>query len=249
MFLSVQCSDGLFYRWEPRRKIAVNASTRSCHFIRRPSRNIKYFTPFSDTKTSVLYGNKMIKSGISCLLSCRFPTAISWHVISIVVDAANRMFFRRTSSNVREKLFKTVAPLLANSNSATSIIRIFGIVGIVAAKFKSRPCRIFRRSCHAMCSIVSVLAQKVCGCFSCKAPATECGFSNIGSGGNSEISTITLAFPHGITSSINFGAAYNAKSSEAFACECKCWHHIVSLFHPDTEYELPLGGLSICLSR
>lgn len=52
------------------------------------------------------------------------PSAIAWRVISIVVDAVERMMGRRFSPHVRNKIIKRMHPSLTNSNSFGAVHRI-----------------------------------------------------------------------------------------------------------------------------
>ncbi len=87
------------------------------------------------------------------LQTCR-PTHITGLVISVVVDAVDRMFRRRTSSDVSDKCFVGVTPLIAHSDTASAVaMEIAGLL-VVAALFHVRPALILWLM--ASCSCVTM---------------------------------------------------------------------------------------------
>lgn len=83
------------------------------------------------------------------LLLAGRPSAVIRGVISVTVDAVNRMQFRRLLSHVGKKVLKTVAPSVANLNATRSVKSVGDVFLVGAASNHAHPRMIFCRGLSA----------------------------------------------------------------------------------------------------
>ena len=78
---------------------------------------------------------------VSLLLLSGCPARVLWSVVSIVVDAIQRVTVR-TRTHVRSKLMKVSDPFIANLYTPPAVVLVLAVVRIVAAPFHALPDRI-----------------------------------------------------------------------------------------------------------
>lgn len=123
----------------------------------RPAFNSKHVGPFGNGLCFVVYGYKTVSSRVSALVGSRCPTAISWLVVSIVVDSIKRMLFARALTHVIVKSVKRDLPRIANFYSSSSPISKVFVFFITASLFHILPpsvCYAFRHSVRFWCALV-----------------------------------------------------------------------------------------------
>lgn len=86
-----------------------------------------------------------ISTAVSRLLSARRPSHVARFVVSVVVDAVQRVKGRRLLANMREKAGEVIQPLGANTDSSAPIVLVMRAL-VIAALFHSVPSSIFWRS-------------------------------------------------------------------------------------------------------
>lgn len=92
---------------------------------------------------------------ISALLSPCRPAAIFWRIRAIIVDAINRVSWRRLLPHVRIEARKIISPAIAHSNSSATIVLKRLIVGIETSRPNATPRIIFWRKVPINCCAVS----------------------------------------------------------------------------------------------
>lgn len=82
------------------------------------------------------------------LFCARRPFHVAGFIVSVVIDALQRQFRRRSGADIVEEIHKAVSPRLSNLDSACSIVVIRGGVWIVAALNHRQPHAIFLAATH-----------------------------------------------------------------------------------------------------
>ena len=150
---------------------------------------------------------KSVRSLIITLLNVHRPTTVTRFVISVVVDALDRMFFRRFATHIFEKIWKRIDPFLTHFNSTPAISsEEFGF-GIGASFFHSRPCSIFRR-CTARWSMAMLSEFVNHPFFSIATAATSISILESERRKNNDFSAVAFTFP------VNtFASSFNYRNS------------------------------------
>lgn len=120
-------------------------NTRSYHTTRKP----KLLNPGSQTHCFSIHGNQMIVSPVSVLLSrCRPPT-IARPIIPVVIPPFDCMFWRRTKSHIRKKVFKPL-PSFTNFDPPAPVIFPASLLWIPATIPHNTPNPVFYRFPHSV---------------------------------------------------------------------------------------------------
>lgn len=172
----------------------------------------EFFTPFDETHALSINFNHVIFSGVTALLLFGCPVTISRLIIAVIVFTIYRMLWARFWSHIREEVFETISPSIADRYAARSVDRIFMVCWNVATGFHRTPTVIFPTVRSIMRSVESITSKKLGRSFLSKAATTLCSFSNVRRCCNGDVSAIALAFPHNIPSAFNFHALNHQKS-------------------------------------
>jgi hypothetical protein len=104
------------------------------------SLNCRYFK-LGQLGTWIFNARNISGARICSLRLAISPAAVSWLVVSVVVDPIEREALR-TSAHVRKKVFECHPPV-ANCNSASSVVFILTEIWRTAAMLDALPSRIF----------------------------------------------------------------------------------------------------------
>lgn len=89
-----------------------------------------------------------------CALFCSGgPSDVARFVVASVVDPVERVKTRWASSNVFEKRCEVMAPVVANANPSTAVVRVLRRLWVEASGFHVRPGRVLGRVSHAVRAI------------------------------------------------------------------------------------------------
>lgn len=95
---------------------------------------------------------------VTLLLGACGPTAVLWRIRTVVVDAINRMFVRRSSAHVGQEGFVGVSPSGADLNASPAVASVARALWICAALNDASPCLKFWRPVAA--SRLAVCGQR-----------------------------------------------------------------------------------------
>ncbi len=129
--LAGRCGEGSFYRPSPKESFLENMKSNS-----------QMLRPFNQYFGFTIPRNNLVGSPISSLFFPGRPTAITWFVITIVVNALNG-FFRGLVSHISKKVFNFV-PSKTHGYTTTPIPVIGHIARIVTPFYHIFPCAIDR---------------------------------------------------------------------------------------------------------
>jgi hypothetical protein len=107
---------------------------------------------------------------VSVLLAARGPADIAWFVISVVVDTVDLILARWSRTDAAKKRGEVGLPLLADADTAPSVVPISLDERISATVFQAHPGSILRRLVLAVAVFVLGIALP--------APATPCAASS-----------------------------------------------------------------------
>ena len=105
--------------------------------------HIKARSPISQAHGFTLVGNPSVIPGVSGLFIWSGPSAILWGVITIIVDAFNRVFRSGFRTHIVHKQTKVV-PAFADLYASRAIFVVSGIVRLLATVDHCRPRFVFR---------------------------------------------------------------------------------------------------------
>lgn len=84
--------------------------------------HIEEFGPIGNGPRLTFKGDEMIPASVAHLfMACR-PSAIAGFVVTVVVDAVNRMLFARPQTDIRQKIRERCEPSGANTNASTTVV-------------------------------------------------------------------------------------------------------------------------------
>lgn len=83
---------------------------------------------------------------IGKLLFASGPSAILWRVVSVHINAVNRMIGRRLCSHISKKVREAVAPAFANLNAPRSVVFVGDVFGVFAPRNHREPSSVLRGS-------------------------------------------------------------------------------------------------------
>lgn len=110
-----------------------------------------FFSPFRDGHSPSIESNNFIGSGISGLLFFSSPPTVFWAVVSVIVNAVDRVARCWSFSHVFNKWIKRLTPSITNFNASPSIPFEAFIFWVVTAAKHRHPASIFRRSRSFVC--------------------------------------------------------------------------------------------------
>ena len=90
------------------------------------------------------------KALIQLLFSLRRPSAITWLVVAVVVDAVDRVIGRRFLPHVGIERLERIAPAVAHANAASAVVVKGVIVSVVAPHLHPDPSAILNGFFHAV---------------------------------------------------------------------------------------------------
>ncbi len=99
---------------------------------------------------------------ISKLLFASGPSAILWRVISVHINAVNRVIGRRLRSHISKKVRETVAPAFANLNATRSVVFVGDVFGVFAPRNHREPSSVFRGSWLATTDATRRAVGRIC---------------------------------------------------------------------------------------
>lgn len=129
--------------------------------------------PFRKWAGHSLIGNPSDIGSIPGLYSVGRPAAIVRFVITVVVDAIDRMFSGRSRPHVRKERRVVVPPAIADRDSSSAVVQIPLVVGVVTATTHPLPRRVFDSLLLAE-RRVAMLAEFITGQFSLTTTAALC---------------------------------------------------------------------------
>lgn len=133
---------------------ALNAPPECETVIDHVSWKAGFFCPFWYSQRFSIESKLADVPAISILdLSSKYPLAISRLVISVVVQAFNRMLCRRTRPHVSIEHFKGITPFLADFNSSAAIVVVSVVSFIFTAANHVTPHAIFRTPRETVCCV------------------------------------------------------------------------------------------------
>jgi hypothetical protein len=207
----------------------------------------KEITPFGEGTCAPIQNQHDVCSTIAVLLFGRCPTAISRFVVTVVVDAIERV--KRTSTFARslwtfahvcKEILKRL-PTFANDDAAHPVIRPTQVIGVRTSADHRRPCSVFSRffSWTAL-TVCSTCQPEFLSKFNAKAPA-RAGTRRCSLDGtlcdtkrdrphDTSVSAITKAFPFGWCNTIDtFGlnSANNFQTSDFFTSQVNKFHAVI----------------------
>lgn len=159
--------------------------------------NSRFLSPSSKTLSLAVEGKNSYVSTVACLFGRSGPSHIVWFIVAVIVNAINRVFYRRTFAHVRQEILKRLAPSLTDFDASSAVACIRNMLGIGTSGYHARPDKVFRR-CIAWINAVAMfqrrlfLSQAILGV----ATTANSGFSTQGiRGGGVHITTRTLTKP------------------------------------------------------
>ena len=111
--------------------------------------NAKVFSPFRDCHGFSIVGKTCHVPLVSGLRDNRSPAAVFGAVVSIVINAVNRVMLAWSRPHIFVK-GEEVVPSFANSNPSAAIVFVLMVIGIVAAPFHVSPVIVLRRIAQAV---------------------------------------------------------------------------------------------------
>lgn len=132
------------------------------------------FGPFSDTSSLPAVCQRMISSLVSVLLLFCCPLYVARFVVSVVIDAFNRMLWARTQAHILKKEIERTIPLRVNRNTPPSIVLINRDRRIVASFSHASPRLIFNRLGSTVASFTAPARHRAT-CTQC----VGCGYNDI----------------------------------------------------------------------
>lgn len=81
----------------------------------------------------------MTRPSIISLLFRSCPSAVSWLIVAVVIDALYRMLRTRFATHIYKKMFKRIQPSLAHSYPATAVCFVIFSILFVAAHLDHLP--------------------------------------------------------------------------------------------------------------
>lgn len=132
-----------------------------------------------------------LASIVSLLFWCR-PTAVRWRIIAIIVDAIKHQPWR-AAAHVSQKIFESI-PAPANSNAASAVTMIGGVIGIETARAHRAPASIFGANfaIATICFAVTEMELAIYLLLKATARSSVVGFKIVGKR-NDLVSAIALA--------------------------------------------------------
>ncbi len=110
------------------------------------SLDMELFRPGDERLCFASEGQESVASAITCLFCISCPPAVSWLVVSVIVNPLNRVATRRTFTHVSKKRRERLSPGLADCDSTPTIAWIGRIVHIETPSQHHRPRPVLRRS-------------------------------------------------------------------------------------------------------
>lgn len=174
--------------------------------VRRLVWEVISFTPFQQCHS---FASKLHKNGgalIDRLLKQCGPSAIVRCIVAVVVNAVDRMIWRRRQTHICQEIIKQL-PSVTHFNAAAAVIRVGRFFRVIATFFYSLPYLINRRS------RASVSASNLDGSFQSQTPtrlrvtiakARACHLS--------QLPTFTFAPPLNVTKTIASGKSQNRQA-------------------------------------
>lgn len=153
------------------------------------ARKFKIFCPLRYCLRFVIKFKNYIISSIVALLFHSSPFAIFRNVISVIINAFNRVFRSWSFPHVFKEILKRIQPTLTNLNTSSPIICKRIIVGIKNSHFHRNPSMIFGGMFHSMRFYSAKIIASTTHLRSC----AECKCSN-----NTNIATIAETLPKNI---------------------------------------------------
>lgn len=223
--------DSIFNRSKFWRPISI-ASGCSDHIIDLPARNIEGFAPILNAEPNSINSNPDVSRCISALHQHGRPLTICRLIISIIIDAINRVSFGRPKLHISKKILETIQPAFTYLNSAPTIAMILRRIRIAASIFHLGPNTPFSRIALTMKigSSQPVYSQRGSRTFASQATTTKRALADIGCGDYSPVSAVTLAFPHSISRFWSYGSLKNNQSAMTLASKIKGSRHLIFPF-------------------
>jgi hypothetical protein len=129
--------------------------------------NADAFCPIRKTHVLSVVLNHPNTATISHLLMLQSPDAIIWPIAAVVVNSFDAMRVAGSWSHVGQESFKGIEPLITNVDTASAIVRIRSVIGIVASLHHRCPDFVFGRSG------LTVSGECFYGCLPLKAAARQ----------------------------------------------------------------------------
>lgn len=114
--------------------------------------------PFSKRLGLTLIRDHSIGSPVSRLLDLRRPAHVSGRVRAVVVDAVDRMFWRRSRPHVSKECLEGLSPPLTDGDASAAIERITLGSGITASVQHPLPNSVFGNFCLRDCTVLRFVA-------------------------------------------------------------------------------------------
>lgn len=105
--------------------------------------NIGAPRPLAKRERFITVGDQVITAPISRLRRDVGPSAIAWFVITFVVDAVHAVFVAGPWTDVAKERGEIMEPFRGYRDSASAVIDIPAIVGVIAAVFHAAPRSVF----------------------------------------------------------------------------------------------------------
>ena len=122
--------------------------------VNKVARKLELLAPFSSGHSFPVMGYISTPTHVIGLLFRCCPPAIIRRVITIIVDTVNRVLGGWLQTHIGKEIFKRIFPPIADSDSSTSVSRVFRVSDVVASIFYASPRVIFWSPCFAMCKPV-----------------------------------------------------------------------------------------------
>jgi len=194
--LSMQMSDSSLNR----RKFGWLAISGTNHLVWFPARNIQSLAPILNAQSNPINLNPDVRGCISALNQHSRPLAIAGLVISIVINAINRVTLGWSKPHIRKKVFKNL-PAITYLDSTTAVSAVFWSIRVATSVSHFGPYIPLRRMTLPMevLSPESINPKHGCSALTSQATAAKSGLSDVCGGYNASISAVAQTFPHCIT--------------------------------------------------
>lgn len=176
------------------------------------ARDAEFARPFCQCSSYSLVGNQMIVSFVVSLLKAISPPAIIWRIVSIIVNALNRMTRRWSLPHVGVKILEGIDPAVAHGYTTTAVSWICRNVRVCTSRFYVRPTSVLRRLYHAVGCVYSARF------FSNKtSTASSMPASQMAAGSDYSTSTFADTVPFCASAFIAMRIRYYGQSAKALA--------------------------------
>ena len=132
--------------------------------------NTRFFSQLANALALVANRNSPVPAGILSLLLICLPAAVTWFVVSVIIDSANRCFRKWLRSHIAQERRKRIFPSNTYAYPSPSIVHVAWIVLVVASLNHAAPSSVLwtsrmPMSCVAKNSFLSASASTRQGAF------------------------------------------------------------------------------------